>query len=361
MIPVSGSAYTYAYATLGELVAFLIGCALTLEFALGPGDGGRRVVGLRGELPARPRDRDPAVPASHPPGVLLVETAAGHFEPLASAAEHLVARGIDPASLRAATGLFNLPALVIVLAITAVVTLGIRRVDEPERGDGGHQGGGGGALRGRGPRLRAGGELASLHPREHGQSSAATASRGSCAAPRSCSSPTWASTPSPRPPRKRSTRKRDLPIGIMGSLGICGVLYILVACVLTGVVSYTKLNVPDPFAVGVDAIGVGWPHAARQDRRHLRLELGHPGGDAGPDPHLLRDGQGWPAPLVGGARPSPLQDAPPRDPRHRPPHGRRPRRSRRSRSSAELASMGTLFIFAVVWAGSWCSGGRGPT
>src|SRR4029077_19409999 len=47
-------------------------------------------------------------------------------------------------------------------------------------------------------------------------------------------------------------------IGIMGSLGICAVLYILVASVLTGVVSYTKLNVPDPFAVGVDAIGVGW-------------------------------------------------------------------------------------------------------
>jgi APA family basic amino acid/polyamine antiporter len=44
----------------------------------------------------------------------------------------------------------------------------------------------------------------------------------------------------------------------MGSLGICAVLYILVASVLTGVVSYTKLNVPDPFAVGVDAIGVGW-------------------------------------------------------------------------------------------------------
>jgi APA family basic amino acid/polyamine antiporter len=44
----------------------------------------------------------------------------------------------------------------------------------------------------------------------------------------------------------------------MGSLGICAVLYILVACVLTGVVSYKELNVPDPFSVGVDAIGVPW-------------------------------------------------------------------------------------------------------
>ena len=49
--------------------------------------------------------------------------------------------------------------------------------------------------------------------------------------------------------------KRDMPIGILGSLGISTVLYILVAIVLTGVVSYTKLNVADPIAVGVDAMG----------------------------------------------------------------------------------------------------------
>ena len=62
MMPVSGSAYTYAYATLGELAAWTIGCALTLEFALGPGHGGRRLVGLRGEPAARLRDHVPARP-----------------------------------------------------------------------------------------------------------------------------------------------------------------------------------------------------------------------------------------------------------------------------------------------------------
>ncbi|MFN7976494.1 MAG: amino acid permease [Vicinamibacterales bacterium] len=50
--------------------------------------------------------------------------------------------------------------------------------------------------------------------------------------------------------------QRDLPIGIMGSLAGCTVLYILVAVVLTGVVPYTQLNVPDPIAVGVDATGL---------------------------------------------------------------------------------------------------------
>jgi APA family basic amino acid/polyamine antiporter len=51
--------------------------------------------------------------------------------------------------------------------------------------------------------------------------------------------------------------QRDMPIGILGSLGISTVLYILVAIVLTGIVSYTTLNVADPVAVGVDAMGKG--------------------------------------------------------------------------------------------------------
>jgi len=48
--------------------------------------------------------------------------------------------------------------------------------------------------------------------------------------------------------------QRDLPIGILGSLVICTVLYILMALVLTGVVRYTDLGVPDPVAVGIDRI-----------------------------------------------------------------------------------------------------------
>jgi APA family basic amino acid/polyamine antiporter len=51
--------------------------------------------------------------------------------------------------------------------------------------------------------------------------------------------------------------KRDMPIGILGSLGISTLLYIFVAIVLTGIVSYTFLNVSDPIAVGVNAMGEG--------------------------------------------------------------------------------------------------------
>jgi APA family basic amino acid/polyamine antiporter len=52
--------------------------------------------------------------------------------------------------------------------------------------------------------------------------------------------------------------QRDMPIGILGSLGASTVLYIAVAGVLTGLVPYPELNVPDPVAKGVRAIGLEW-------------------------------------------------------------------------------------------------------
>jgi APA family basic amino acid/polyamine antiporter len=49
-----------------------------------------------------------------------------------------------------------------------------------------------------------------------------------------------------------------MPIGILGSLVICTILYVLVAAVVTGLVPYTELNVPDPIAKAVDVIGMTW-------------------------------------------------------------------------------------------------------
>jgi len=51
---------------------------------------------------------------------------------------------------------------------------------------------------------------------------------------------------------------RDMPIGILGSLAICTVIYIAVAIVLLGIVPYQQLNVADPLAVGIDATGLTW-------------------------------------------------------------------------------------------------------
>jgi APA family basic amino acid/polyamine antiporter len=54
--------------------------------------------------------------------------------------------------------------------------------------------------------------------------------------------------------------QRDMPIGILCSLAVCTVLYIVVALVLTGIIKYTELNVPDPIAVAIDSLGkqVAW-------------------------------------------------------------------------------------------------------
>ena len=50
--------------------------------------------------------------------------------------------------------------------------------------------------------------------------------------------------------------QRDMPIGIIGSLLVCTVLYILVSGIATGVVPYTQLDVPDPIAVAADRAGM---------------------------------------------------------------------------------------------------------
>jgi APA family basic amino acid/polyamine antiporter len=52
--------------------------------------------------------------------------------------------------------------------------------------------------------------------------------------------------------------KKDMPVGILGSLIICTVLYILVSGLLTHIVPYQQLNVPDPVVVGIRVTGQQW-------------------------------------------------------------------------------------------------------
>jgi APA family basic amino acid/polyamine antiporter len=52
--------------------------------------------------------------------------------------------------------------------------------------------------------------------------------------------------------------QRDMPVGIIGSLAVCTVLYVLVSLVMTGLVPYTELNTAAPMATAFSAIGLGW-------------------------------------------------------------------------------------------------------
>ena len=76
--------------------------------------------------------------------------------------------------------------------------------------------------------------------------------------------------------------KRDMPIGIIGSLAICTVLYILYSLVLTGIVNYKDLNVAAPLAVAVDHMkGLPWIGFLMKLGLAVRLDLGNAGHAAG--------------------------------------------------------------------------------
>ena len=83
---------------------------------------------------------------------------------------------------------------------------------------------------------------------------------------------------------------RDMPIGILGSLVICTVLYVVVSLVLTGIVPFDKLNVPDPIAVGDRCRRRRLAVAVDQARHRLRPDLGHPGDAAGATADFPGDG-----------------------------------------------------------------------
>ena len=101
-VPVSGSAYTYAYATLGELIAWIIGWDLVLEYAL---SAATVSVGWSGHLTSLLRDLGIPFPAalSAAPGTLVAVP------------------GGDPV-----TAIVNLPAILLVVGVTALLVVGIR-------------------------------------------------------------------------------------------------------------------------------------------------------------------------------------------------------------------------------------------
>ena len=233
MVPVAGSAYTYAYATIGEIFAWIIGWDLILEYALSTATV---AVGWSGYLVSLCRDLGIAIPPSL-------------TAPMGST--------VNLADGTTVAGLFNLPALIIVLLVTGLLVIGIRQSAgtntvlvvvktlvlvlfvivgaayvqrenltpfiPPNTGEFGSFGWSG-ILRGAGVMFFA----------YIGFDAVSTAAQ------------------------EAKNPQRDMPIGILGSLAICTVIYIAVAIVLLGIVSYHKLDVADPLAVGIDATGLTW-------------------------------------------------------------------------------------------------------
>ena len=256
MIPISGSAYTYAYATMGEFMAWIIGWDLILEYLFA---ASTVAVGWSGYVVSFLKDFGLIIPAEFTAawGSVLVEIPQIGWKSLTpELIKNLADSGIAIDSLPHLTAILNLPAMFIVAAITLLLLIGIRESAKfnnlmviikvfvillfigigaffitkanwipfiPENtGEWGHYGWSG-ILRG----------AAVIFFAYIGFDAVSTAAQ------------------------EAKNPQRDMPIGILGSLGISTVLYILVAIVLTGIVSYTFLNVSDPIAVGVDAMGAG--------------------------------------------------------------------------------------------------------
>ncbi|MBK9168531.1 MAG: amino acid permease [Bryobacterales bacterium] len=233
MIPVAGSAYTYAYTTLGEWIAWIIGWDLILEYAVGAATVS---ISWSGYLVSLLGDFGIYLPA---------QFVAGPFEPVRLPDGQMV------------TGIINLPAVLIVLLISGILILGIRESArtnniivvvkllvvllfigigwmfiKPENytpfipentgvfGDFGLSG----IFRGAGIIFFA----------YIGFDAVSTAAQ------------------------EAKNPQRDMPIGIIGSLAICTVLYVLFSVVLTGMVPYTDLGVSAPVAVAVDQTPYPW-------------------------------------------------------------------------------------------------------
>jgi APA family basic amino acid/polyamine antiporter len=243
MIPVAGSAYTYGYATLGELLAWIIGWDLILEYLFA---ASTVAVGWSGYVVSFLKDVGITIPAQY--------TSAPYTHTAPPDAGLNVWR-LFTEGWSSTGAVLNVPAMIIVAAITILLIVGISESAKfnniivvikltvvflfigfglayinranwepfvpPAAGPGKY--GWDGILRGAGVIFFA----------YIGFDAVSTAAQ---------------ETRNPR---------RDMPIGILGSLAICTVLYIAVALVLTGIVKYTELNVPDPIAVGINAAGPG--------------------------------------------------------------------------------------------------------
>ena len=230
LIPVSGSTYSYVFATLGEIFAWIIGWDLALEYAMG---SATVAVGWSGYLTSLLANFGLRLPPEFTTSLGGATAEAG------------------------VTGLFNVPAAAIVGVMTALLVTGAResaRVNNvmvvfklavvaviigvgvfhvnpanwtpfiPQNsGEFGHFGASG--------VLRASAVVFFAYIGFDAVSTAAQEARNP---------------------------QRDMPIGLLGSVAICTALYIAIAAVLTGVVPYPKLDRPDPIAAAIDAFNLPW-------------------------------------------------------------------------------------------------------
>ena len=246
MVPVAGSAYTYAYATLGELFAWIMGWDLVLEYAVGSATVANGWSGYFQSVLAKFGLHLPAA-LSGPP--IVYDTAAGHFIQTA--------------------GFVNLPAVLVVAVVTAVLVKGIQESAKFNS-----------AM----VVLKLAAVLfvilvgafyvnpGNWHPFAPfgmsglsifgtpvmGQTDAGGQPVGMLAGAAIIFFAYIGFDSVSTHAEEAKNPKRDVPIGIIASLLICTVLYIAVVAVLTGMVSYTKISVDAGVSDAFKQVGLPW-------------------------------------------------------------------------------------------------------
>ena len=276
MIPIAGSAYTYSYATLGEFLAWIIGWDLILEYLFAASTVS---VGWSGYVVSLLRDININIAPQFigASGTILVDVPNLGWQAITdNLLKTLSASGIDVETLTHVKCIINLPAMFIVGLLSTLLVIGIResanfnnimvitkvaviilfitigfffvkasnwnpfipanKVEATPVSEFGSFW-----------------EWLRAYSGEFGKYGISGIFRGAGVIFFAYIGFDAVSTAA----QEAKNPQRDMPMGILGSLGISTVLYILVAIVLTGIVSYTTLNVPDPVAVGVNAMGKG--------------------------------------------------------------------------------------------------------
>lgn len=250
-LPVSGSAYTYSYATLGEFFAWVMGALLLLEYGLA---ASVVAVGWGGYVISLLRDFGIVIPPelTGPAGHVLMKDALPVLD----------ANGV------AVTTLFNLPAFLICVALAGLLVIGVSESAKFNNV----------IVAIKVAVIVAFIGIVGWYVIEHidtlkanwepfiPPANGAKGEFGISGIFRAASIVFFAyigfeavSTAG----QEAKDPKKDMPFGIIGSLVICTALYILVSIVMTLIVNYKYLNVPDPVAVAVDALGPQWAWFAK--------------------------------------------------------------------------------------------------
>ncbi|HEX9581582.1 MAG TPA: amino acid permease [Gemmatimonadales bacterium] len=233
LVPMAGSAYTYGYATLGEFIAWVIGWDLILEYALG---AVTVAIGWSGYV------------------VSFLADLGIHLPAALSAARGTAVTMADGSTV---TAMFNLPAVLIIAIVTSLLVIGIKesaRVNDVIV-----------IIKVAVVLLFIGGAVWAIDAAnwspfmpantgvrgEFGWTGVMTGAGIVFFAYIGFDAVSTAAQEAKNP-------QKDMPIGIIGSLLVCTVLYIAVSAIATGVVPYGELDVPDPIAVAADRAGLGW-------------------------------------------------------------------------------------------------------